>query len=222
MSVADRRLRNAALIAALAIAGCAPTSRSSAEIVVEDRGVVPASSPTPLVEPTPAPADPATRLELIGSALPTFAAAAMPVPVRLDIGALGVDGAVIRSVGVEADGALEVPPADEVGWYRYGPTPGADGSAVLAAHIAADGVDGVFRRLPELEPGDIVTVHFDDATSEEFVVVGRRQYAKEALPGDEIFGRTGVARLTLVTCGGTFDPERRRYDDNIVVFALPV
>jgi hypothetical protein len=28
--------------------------------------------------------------------------------------------------------------------------------------------------------------------------------------------------LTLITCGGAFDPDQRRYSDNIVVRATPV
>ena len=48
---------------------------------------------------------------------------------------------------------MEIPGVDEVGWYRYGAAPGRPGSTVLAAHIAYDGVDGVFRHLDDLGRG---------------------------------------------------------------------
>ena len=37
-----------------------------------------------------------------------------------------------------------------VAWYRYGPTPGAPGSAVLAGHVDWHGVPGIFFHLSEL------------------------------------------------------------------------
>ena len=33
---------------------------------------------------------------------------------------------------------------------------------------------------------------------------------------------TGPETLVLITCGGSFDPDIRRYRDNIVVYAVPV
>lgn len=54
-------------------------------------------------------------------------------PVRVAIPRIDVD-AQIQSVGVEEDGSVEVPSVDEptlAGWYRYGPSPGEEGSAVI-------------------------------------------------------------------------------------------
>ena len=76
-----------------------------------------------------------------------------------------VDGAVVRPVGVEDSGEMEIPEPEEVGWYEFGTTPGRSGSAVLAAHIAADGIDGVFRYLTEAGEGDRVEVVSEEAAS---------------------------------------------------------
>jgi hypothetical protein len=40
------------------------------------------------------------------------------------------------------------------------------------------------------------------------------------LPG--LFARDGPPLLHVVTCGGDFDREKRRYDENVVVTAEPV
>jgi hypothetical protein len=51
--------------------------------------------------------------------------------------------------------------------------------------------------------------------------MAREVYAKQELPLARLFARDGKPRLTLITCGGAFDAGERRYDDNIVVTAVP-
>ena len=82
-----------------------------------------------------------------------------PAPVRLAVPALGVD-APLDAVGVAADGQMEIPEdVDRVGWYRFGPAPGQDGSAVLAGHVddAEQGL-GVLATLREVGVGELVEV----------------------------------------------------------------
>ena len=145
---------------------------------------------------------------------------ALPAPATLDLRALDVAGAPVVPVGVEPDGDMEIPGVTEVGWYRHGPRPGDGGSAVLAAHVAYDGVDGVFRHLDDLEPGDEVVVGFVDGAMRRFTVEAVARYPKSELP-DVLFARRGDARLVLITCGGTFDTATGRYEDNVVAYARP-
>ena len=145
-----------------------------------------------------------------------------PVPVGLTIERLGVDDAVVRDVGVEPNGEMEIPGATEVGWYRWSASPGSIGSSVLAAHIAYDGRDGVFRNLDALAVGDQFEVHYDDATSRAFRVTERAQYDKEGLPFDRVFARDGDPSVVLITCGGEFNRTLNSYDDNVVAYAEPV
>jgi hypothetical protein len=46
-------------------------------------------------------------------------------------------------------------------------------------------------------------------------------YAKSSAPLDRLFARDGPPRLTLVTCGGSFDRGTGHYRDNVVVTATP-
>ena len=143
-------------------------------------------------------------------------------PIGLRIPSLGIDEAVVVDVGVETNGDFEVPIASEVGWYRFGPTPGAEGSAVLAAHIAQGGVDGVFRYLADLEVGAEFSVIYDDGTAGDFRVTEMNQYDKDELPTDELFRKFGDSQLVLITCGGDFNRQIRSYDDNVVAVAVPI
>ena len=92
---------------------------------------------------------------------------------------------------------------------------------MLAAHIAYDGVDGVFRRLTDLDGGEEIRIGFGDGTTRRFEVTERVQYDKDELPVDELFDRSVDPVLTLITCGGSFDSSNRSYEDNIVVRAVP-
>jgi LPXTG-site transpeptidase (sortase) family protein len=145
-----------------------------------------------------------------------------PSPVTITIDAIDVDGAPITPVGVLDNGEMEIPPGSEVGWYRFGPAPGEDGSAVLAAHISFNGRDGVFRHLSRVDPGDLVEISFDDGTASTYEVVETAQYPKDGLPFDRVFSREGDPVLTLITCGGDFNRSIRSYSDNLVAYAVPV
>jgi sortase (surface protein transpeptidase) len=143
------------------------------------------------------------------------------VPVRLRIPDLGVD-APIAPVGYQA-GEMEVPPsADVVGWYRYGPAPGDEGSAVLAAHVDWGGRAGVFFDLRNLPAGAEFEVEFADGRISRFRSVRLTSYDKDELPVDSIFARSGDPVVTLITCGGAFNPSLRSYEDNVVVYAVPI
>ncbi|MGH2528657.1 MAG: class F sortase [Actinomycetota bacterium] len=145
-----------------------------------------------------------------------------PRPIGLTIEAIGVRAPIVP-VGVEVGSRnVEVPSdVDAVGWYRFGPSPGADGSAVLLGHVdARTQGPGVFFRLRELEPADVVLVTFGNGSEFSFRVVARRSYAKSGLP-PMLFEREGRPILALVTCGGSFDQASRSYSDNVVVFAVP-
>ena len=142
-------------------------------------------------------------------------------PTAVAIEDLEVSGPV-RSVGLRADGALEVPGASEIGWYRYGAAPGYEGATVLAAHVSWNGEIGVFHRLGDLEPGALVEVTLEDGSQRIYEVVERTMYDKDELPRERIWRNTGDETLVLITCGGSFNPEISRYRQNIVVYAVPV
>ena len=145
---------------------------------------------------------------------------ATPRPMRLRIPALGID-APVAALGVAATGEMDVPrSARTVAWYAYGPSPGQDGSAVLAAHVDYNGVRGVFFDLAQLDTGDRVTVELDGGRVRTFTVEERASVEKEVLPIDELFRRDGPPVLTLITCGGEFDAAARSYRSNIVVRAV--
>lgn len=139
-------------------------------------------------------------------------------PLRVTIAAIGVDAALVP-VGLEANGAMRMPHFGFAAWYSPGPRPGEPGPAVVVAHVdsKANGPD-VFSRLDELAAGDEVVVHYR-TSAVTFVVTGKEQAAKTALPTERIWNGATTPVLRLITCGGAFDRAARSYLDNIIVYA---
>ena len=143
----------------------------------------------------------------------------VPRPTGLDIPAIGVRTRLIR-LGLTTTHTLQVPSSTAVaGWYTGGPRPGAIGPAVIAGHIDSYLGPGVFFRLRELKPGDLVYVLRHHARLAVFRVTAVRTYLKARFPTAAVYDAVPNAQLRLITCGGTFDPATGHYLSNVVVFA---
>lgn len=196
---------------------------------VRPNAVPPAATPTALEpEPSPTPhpiaaADTELPPAPIGvDQLDQLSPPQGPQPVSIEIENIDVRDASVIPVGVnQEDLSFEVPPADQVGWYEFGPRPGQPGSSVLAAHIAFNGVDGVFRYLEDVEIGSIVVIGFDDGTTSRYRIEEVVEYVKEELP-DSLFARDGREQLALITCGGSFNYQLDSYESNTVAIAVPL
>ncbi len=144
-------------------------------------------------------------------------------PVGLDIPSIGVHSD-LQHLGTTSTGAMETPAPgplyDTAAWYRYSPTPGELGPAILLGHVdsAANG-PSVFFRLGEMKRGDRVSITRADDSVAVFIVDEVRRYSKNDFPTKLVYGNIDHAGLRIVTCGGAFDESTGHYLDNIVVFA---
>jgi sortase (surface protein transpeptidase) len=144
---------------------------------------------------------------------------ATPVPVRIEIPAIGVTSSLDR-LGRAPDKTVQVPSRWEVaGWYAAGTRPGDPGSAVILGHVDSRSGPAVFYRLRELRRGDLVEVARADGSTARFAVQRTEQYDKRRFPTDEVYYPTLTPALRLVTCGGEFDATAGHYRSNIIVFA---
>ena len=113
--------------------------------------------------------------------------AAPAPPVRVRLPTLEVD-APVTPVGVDDRGRMDVPfDIRTVGWYRFGPGPGATaGSAVLSGHVDdRDQGYGAFHRLGDLAPGDPVAVDLADGGVVSYRVEAVTRVPKGDLPVGE-------------------------------------
>jgi Sortase domain len=140
-------------------------------------------------------------------------------PATITIPAIGVQAPIV-AVGLQADGAMQLPEPDQVGWYKLGPRPGEGGPAVLIGHVSYRR-PAVFYHLRKLRPGDEILIDQRGGTTTRFLVGRLEQHPKTALPTNRIW--TGATRplLRLITCGGSLDRNTRHYRDNLIVYASP-
>jgi Sortase domain len=160
--------------------------------------------------------------------LVTLPALAEPVtmavapPVALQIPAIGVRTSLTR-LGLTRQGTLQVPSSPSVaGWYTGSPRPGEIGSSIIAGHIDSSYGPGVFYRLRELHPGNLMYVRQADSRLAIFRVTGVHQYSKAHFPTAAVYGPVPDAELHLITCGGRFDYATHSYLSNIVVYSTEV
>ena len=154
---------------------------------------------------------------------PTGPGAATPLPhsppTRIWIPSIGVSSSLVR-LGLQSDRSLEVPSDFAVaGWWAGGPSPGEDGSAVIAGHVDSRSGPAVFFELRRLRRGDAIWVKREDGTEVRFVVQRLEQVPKTRFPTHEVYGPQPYAALRLITCGGAFDRSTGHYVDNVIVFA---
>jgi len=144
---------------------------------------------------------------------------------HLIIPAIGVN-APIEPVGVLSDGDMAVPtqkPWDGVGWYQYGPYPGAQGSAVIDGHLdRPGGSPAVFWKLRNLHIGDIIMVVNPGEKPLHFRVMNMKYYAANNAPLRTIFGNMAGTFLNLITCAGQWIPNQHQTTLRLVIYTALV
>ena len=143
-----------------------------------------------------------------------------PGPSTLSIPRIGVNAAIV-GVGRKANGAMQVPDAGQIGWYRNGPKPGDPGPAVLIGHVDTRTGPDVFYRLGKLRAGDAILVGRADGSTTRFLVGRLERHPKTALPTSRIWTKANRPLLRLITCAGSFDRATGHYRDNLILYASP-
>ncbi|WP_037345995.1 class F sortase [Sciscionella sediminilitoris] len=142
-------------------------------------------------------------------------------PVWVDVPDIDAHSSLVP-LGLNEDRTVALPSVhqpEQAGWYRYGPSPGEPGPAVILGHVNGDGKDGIFARLRELRPGKEIRVGRADGTVARFTVTRMAQVSKNHFPAAQVYGNTADPELRLITCGGTFDETAHSYRDNIIAYA---
>jgi sortase (surface protein transpeptidase) len=182
---------------------------------------VPEATATPLPEPTPVPSDaPVARLSIPG--------------IKID--------APIEVQTVNPNSAMPDPKGYfDVAWYDlsnvYGRSskPGWGSNAVFAGHVdcancAPGGGAGaaIFWNLRNITRDDKINVALADGVSYTysitgiFVVTSREDGLYDTSDGktvsiNDLVGPTQGDSITIITCGGTFNPRTHEYDKRLIV-----
>jgi LPXTG-site transpeptidase (sortase) family protein len=138
----------------------------------------------------------------------------------------------IRSEAIDLDAEITVreiiggemqTPADEfeVSWYKETGRPGEkQTNMVFAGHLNwYTTPEAVFHNIDELEEGDEIVVTAEDGAEYAYVVKWVKLVETANADMEEIVGPTKKASLTLITCGGEWDPNISQYKQRTVVRA---
>ncbi len=140
-------------------------------------------------------------------------------PARMEIESIEVS-ASIESLEI-VDGAFQEPStADQVAWYRDTAWLGTPGNIVLAGHLNYWGVpEGVFFELDRVAVGDRIQITAENGSIYEYEVVTVQLLPTNPAELQAITAETGSETLTLITCGGDWDPASQSYLHRTVVRA---
>ena len=145
-------------------------------------------------------------------------------PIALQVDKFGIDAPI--EIGAIADGVMLDPSGPwVVAWYDQLGKVGERENVVMAGHVDYYTVGpAVFWNVRDLVPGDIVRVVAENGEAVEYAVEWAQLYnvATELTPEviqTDIVGDTGQESLTLITCGGPFDPATGQYLERFVVRA---
>ena len=220
------RATQAAVPAPTQVAVPAPTQiAASAPTLAAVAATTALATPVPAT-PVAAPPPTLARAQLVAAdASERDRAAQQPPPgyaVRLAIPAIKLDTPVQQGGIVEdAQGnpIWETRPFVAVHYGELTALVGQAGNAVIAGHVVTLNEGNVFRFLYQLELDDQIQVWDDHDLERDYHVVD----VKLVSPSDvSVMDPTPDERLTLITCGGTFDPLKREFSDRLIVVAEPL
>lgn len=193
-----------------------PTS-APATVATAVADATPVSVPA-AVTPTAAPSVPAVPADALDRSAPA------PEPgyaVHLAIPSIKLDTAV-EPAGIVPDKngnpSWQTLPFVAVQYGEATSLLGVPGNAVIAGHVVTLNEGNVFRFLYQVELDDQIAVWDQLGREHDYHVVG----AKLVPPTDiSVMAPTPDETLTLITCGGTFDPRTREFSDRLIVTAKP-
>lgn len=176
------------------------------------------SAPDPTARSTPAAVGTATaRAPESGRPASPDAPAA---PAEVAVPSLGITSSLME-LGLNADGTVEVPPAERgmtAGWYTGGVVPGEVGAAVIIGHNDTRFGRAVFHDLKKITKGAEITVTGATGEAARFTVTDTESVGKNAFPTEKVYGPTQDRALRLITCDGDFDAQGHPVN-NLIVYA---
>ncbi|MFE3825869.1 class F sortase [Streptomyces sp. NPDC059092] len=141
-------------------------------------------------------------------------------PAEVDIPSVGITSSLM-DLGLNADGTVEVPPAEKgmtAGWYTGGAVPGETGAAVIIGHNDTRFGKAVFHDLKKIAKGADITVTDERGETAHFTVTATESVSKNSFPTDKVYGPTDDRALRLITCDGDFDAQGHPVN-NLIVYA---
>ena len=129
-------------------------------------------------------------------------------PLRIVVDKIKVDAPVVE-MGLDGGGVPQVPlNGKDVAWYNFSAKPGAGSNAVFAGHVNWAGAIGAFGKIDRLAKGDVIRLVADDGREFRYEVFANYYVDPTDPESLKVMGPTPTDTVTLITCGGTWIPNR--------------
>lgn len=156
---------------------------------------------------------------------PDFAAApAELAPAVIDVPSIGAHS-TLDPLGVDPTTGEVIGPdvhhPKQAGWIKVANpgAPPARNPVVVLGHVDGDHQQGVFYRLRDIKSGAKINVVMSDGTQRVYTVTHTQEIKKAKFPTAAVYGPADSdQQIRLVTCGGTFDPVKRSYLNNVIAY----
>jgi LPXTG-site transpeptidase (sortase) family protein len=144
-------------------------------------------------------------------------AAAVIPPVQILIPSIAVD-AKVEVLEIVGDALQDPSNGDDVAWYKETGRAGQQGNAVFAGHLNWYGQpEAVFFAIDQLKEGDEIVVRDQGCGEFTYLVEWAELVQVKDADMGEITGPSDDRMITLITCGGTWDPGISEYLQRTVV-----
>ncbi|WP_374723598.1 class F sortase [Calidifontibacillus erzurumensis] len=122
--------------------------------------------------------------------------------------------APIKPVGLTENGDMDaIDDAKTIGWYENGPSPNMNGNTLLNGHRDWKGTLGTLWKLETYQIGELMTIYYEDGSSDLFALDTLEVYPKDFVP-DHYMELGGENRVTVITCAGQF--KNGGYQDRVI------
>lgn len=162
-----------------------------------------------------APSGYATQTEVLDETEPTPTAiaeytVAAQYPRYLSIEKLGIHNAKIIQVGLKSNNEVGTPNnIFDAGWYNGSDLPGTGGTAIIDGHNGGLTKSGIFKTLPSLAIGDLITIERGNGTFLTYSVAENvavpLSEANDYMLKARVSPVQGKESITLITCSGKWN-----------------
>lgn len=147
----------------------------------------------------------ASQPKAVPSASPRSTSGLHAVVGHIAIPNLSLDAPLI-TMGVSADGVMEIPAGvGDVGWYSFSGRPGEGRNIVLVGKRTHYAGAAVFEELEELEPGDTITLSWEDGLEYRYRFISYEVPTDPQARLESVIGSTDQDVITLIGTYGSTD-----------------
>ena len=136
-------------------------------------------------------------------------------PRYMTIEKLGVYNARILEVSVK-NSQLDVPASIfDAGWYNESSIPGNGGVSIFDGHNGGPTKTGIFKNLPNLIAGDIITIEMGDGQKFNYRVYDNKtvalDQADEEMKNIRVTPVQGTESISIISCSGDWSNVQKTY-----------